>query len=86
VYFNFTAKINSPNRKKNDNIDDKRVMNTNRVWICQKINFQLKVFATVTMTILKKMASRRKNEGEIHWIYGIIYINYAGLSLKFCPR
>jgi hypothetical protein len=54
VYFNFTAKINSPNRKKTYNVDDMRVVNTARTWICRKINFQLEALATVTMTILKK--------------------------------
>jgi hypothetical protein len=55
VYFNFTAKINSPNRKKKTyNIDDMRVVNTDRILICRKINFQLEALATVTMTIFKK--------------------------------
>jgi hypothetical protein len=53
VYFNFTAKINSRNRKKY-NVDEMRVVNTDRLWICQKINFQLEALATVTMVILKK--------------------------------
>jgi hypothetical protein len=54
VYFNFTAKINSRNRKKNYNVDETRVVDTDRLWICQKINFQLEALTTVTMTILMK--------------------------------
>jgi hypothetical protein len=30
-------------------------MNIDRLWICQKINFQLEAFATVTIAILKKL-------------------------------
>jgi hypothetical protein len=30
------------------------MMNTDRLWICQKIKFQLETLATVTMVILKK--------------------------------
>jgi hypothetical protein len=36
---NFIVKINSPNRKKNYNVDEMRVVNTDRLWICRKINF-----------------------------------------------
>jgi hypothetical protein len=54
VYFNFTAKNNSPNRKKTYNVDETRVVSTDRLWICRKINFQLEALATVTMAILKK--------------------------------
>jgi hypothetical protein len=36
VYFNFTAKNNSPNRKKTYNVDETRVVNMDRFWICQK--------------------------------------------------
>jgi hypothetical protein len=54
VYFNFTAKINSPNRKKTYNIDEMKVVNTDRFWICLKTHFQLEALATVTIAILKK--------------------------------
>jgi hypothetical protein len=40
--------------RKNYNVDETRVVNTDRLWICRKINFQLEALATVTMTILKK--------------------------------
>jgi hypothetical protein len=40
--------------KKNYNVDETRVVNTDRLWICQKINFQLEALATVTRMILKK--------------------------------
>jgi uncharacterized protein YxjI len=53
MYFNFIAKINSQNRKKY-NVDETRVVNMDRLWICRKINFQLEALATVTMAILKK--------------------------------
>jgi hypothetical protein len=49
--FNFTVKNNSPN-KKPYNVDETRVVNMDRLWICRKINFKLEALATVTMTIL----------------------------------
>jgi hypothetical protein len=60
MYFNFTAKNNSRNRKKNYNVDETRVVNTDRLWICRKINFQLETLATVTMMILKKWLAERR--------------------------
>jgi hypothetical protein len=60
VYLIFTAKINSPNRKKTYNVDETRVVNTNQLWIGRKINFQLEALATVTMTILKKWLTEKK--------------------------
>jgi hypothetical protein len=60
VYFNFTAKNNSQNRKKNYNVGEMRVVNMDRLWICQKRNFQLEALATVTMTILKKCLAERR--------------------------
>jgi hypothetical protein len=43
AYFNFTTKINCPNRKKTYNIDEKRVVNTNGLWIYQKYTFSWKL-------------------------------------------
>jgi hypothetical protein len=40
--------------KKTYNVDETRVVNTDRLWICRKINIQLEALATVTMSILKK--------------------------------
>jgi hypothetical protein len=44
VYFNFTVKINIPNRKKTYNIDEKRVVNMNRDWICRKNILSVGIF------------------------------------------
>jgi hypothetical protein len=41
--------------EKNYNVDETRVVNTDRLWICRKINFQLEALATVTMAISKKL-------------------------------
>jgi hypothetical protein len=35
MYFNFRAKNNSPNRKKTYNVGETRVVNMDRLWICQ---------------------------------------------------
>jgi hypothetical protein len=80
VYFNFTVKINNPNRKKTYNVDEMRVVNTDRFWICRKINFQLEAFVTVTMTILNKWLA----EGRWRrYVLGLLYNSRKlRLSLK----
>jgi hypothetical protein len=54
VYFNFKKKIIAQIEIKTYNIDEKKLVNTDRSWISQKIHFQFKTLATVTMMILKK--------------------------------
>jgi hypothetical protein len=54
VYFILQQKIIVQIEKNPYNVDETRVVNTDRLWICQKINFQLEALATVIMTILKK--------------------------------
>jgi hypothetical protein len=49
------------------NIDEKRVLNTDLDWICQKIHFQLEIFATVIMMILKKWLEEEKIED--YWVF-----------------
>jgi hypothetical protein len=55
VYFILQQKLIAQIEKNPYNVDETRVMNTDRLWICRKINFQLEPLATVTMAILKKL-------------------------------
>jgi hypothetical protein len=48
------------------NVDEMRVVNTDRLWICRKINFQLEALATVTMAI----SSCNSNNGAFEEIVG----------------
>jgi hypothetical protein len=84
VYFNFTAKNNSPNRKKTYNVDETRVVNMDQLWICWKRNFQLKTLATITVAILKKWLTERKWRRNG---LGVLYISRnLRSSLKLGPR
>jgi hypothetical protein len=60
VYLILQQKIIVQKEKKTYNIDETLVVNTDRLWICRKINFQLEARRTVTMTILKKLLAEER--------------------------
>jgi hypothetical protein len=59
-------------------------VDTDRLWICRKINFQLKTLTTVTMTILKNGWLK---EDEREKVLDVLYNSKKlGLTLKLSSR